>query len=182
MSRLFIYYQERVIENSVEYDSGAYIRDGIRSVYTYGVPTESYWPYNTNKFAVRPSQAAYINAATRKAVAYQRCMDFNAVKSALASGYPVVIGFDVYESFESGNWWQPRGNGFMPYPDVNNEQLLGGHAVCLVGYNDATNTFIARNSWGSSWGQKGYFYMPYQVIQNTDMSADFWIITNITNP
>ena len=72
--------------------------------------------------------------------------------------------------------------GNMPYPNVNTEQLLGGHAVAIVGYNDATGKFIARNSWGTSWGDHGYFYMPYQVIQDTTMSDDFWIITSITNP
>lgn len=182
VSRLFIYYQERVYEGTVGIDSGAYIRDGIKAVNKIGVPTETLWPYNINRFAVRPSQAAYINAATRKAVAYQRCINFSAVKAAIAQGYPVVVGFDVYESFESGTWWQPTGTGIMPYPDKNTEMLLGGHAVALVGYNDTTNTFIARNSWGTSWGQQGYFYMPYQVIQDSTMSSDFWIITSITNP
>lgn len=179
VSRLFIYYQERVLEGTVNYDSGAYIRDGIKVVNKIGVPTETLWPYNINRFAVRPSQAAYVNANTRKAVAYQRCANFAAVKSAIAQGYPVVIGFDVYDSFET----QAVANtGLMPYPNVNTEQLLGGHAVALVGYNDSTQRFIARNSWGTSWGDRGYFYMPYQVIQDTTMSDDFWIITSITNP
>lgn len=182
VSRLFIYYEERVLEGTVNYDNGAYIRDGIKVVNKKGVPTESLWPYNINRFAARPSQAAYVNAGTRKAVGYQKCSNFAAVKAAIAQGYPVVIGFDVYASFETGTWWQPSGSGMMPYPNVNTEQILGGHAVALVGYNDATSSFIARNSWGTSWGKNGYFYMPYQVIQDTTMSSDFWIITSITNP
>jgi C1A family cysteine protease len=179
VSRLFIYYQERVYEGDVAYDNGAYIRDGIKAMNKIGVPTENLWPYNVNRFAYRPSQAAYVNANTRKAVGYQRCANFAAVKAALAQGYPVVIGFDVYESFESD---AVAATGQMPYPNKATEQLLGGHAVSLVGYNDATGKFIARNSWGTGWGDHGYFYMPYQVIQDTTMSDDFWIITSITNP
>ena len=67
----------------------------------------------------------------------------------------------------------------MTYPNTATEQLLGGHAVCLVGYNDATQRFIVKNSWGTGWGDKGYFYMPYQVIKDTNMSDDFWIITSV---
>lgn len=179
VSRLFIYYEERVLEGTVNYDNGAFIRDGIKVANKKGVPTESLWPYNINRFAVRPSQSAYVNAGTRKAVAYQRCANFAAVKAAIAQGYPVVVGFDVYASFESD---AVAATGIMPYPNKTTETLLGGHAVALVGYNDSTQRFIARNSWGTSWGDRGYFYMPYQVIQDTTMSDDFWIITSITNP
>jgi C1A family cysteine protease len=178
VSRLFIYYEERVLEGSVGYDAGAYIRDGIKVVNKKGACLESLWPYVTYRFATRPSPAAYTDAAKRKASSYQRCANFTAVKQALAQGLPVVIGFDVYESFES----QAVANtGLMPYPQPG-EQLLGGHAVALVGYNDATQRFIARNSWGTSWGDRGYFYMPYRVIQDTTMSDDFWVINSIQNP
>lgn len=179
VSRLFIYYQERVYEGDVNYDNGAYIRDGIKAVNKIGVPTEALWPYDVRKFAYRPTTAAFTNAATRKAVGYQKCANFTAVKQALAQGYPVVIGFDVYESFETDS---VAATGLMPMPNKAREQLLGGHAVALVGYNDSTQRFIARNSWGTSWGDRGYFYMPYGVIQDTTMSSDFWIITSITNP
>lgn len=179
VSRLFIYYQERLLEGTVNYDAGAYIRDGIKVVNKFGAPLETHWPYIEKKWNYRPTQAAYTNALTRKAVGYQRCADFTAVKNALAIGYPVVIGFDVYESFETQT---VSNTGMMPYPNTATEQLLGGHAVVIVGYNDSTQRFIVRNSWGTSWGDRGYFYMPYQVIQNTSMSSDFWIITSITNP
>jgi C1A family cysteine protease len=188
VSRLFIYYQERVIENDVNYDNGAYIHDGITAMYTYGACQETLWPYVISRFSTRPSTAAYADALNRKATSYQQCANFTTVKTAISQGWPVVIGFDVYASFESGTWWQPTGTGLMPYPNVNREQLLGGHCVSLVGYNDnltgpaGKGYFIARNSWGTSWGQHGYFYMPYQVIQNTNMSSDFWIISTVHNP
>ena len=182
VSRLFIYYEERVLERTVNYDAGAYIRDGIKVCYTKGAPLESLWPYNINKFRTKPTQPAYTDAAKRKVTVYQRCLNFTAVKSALAAGNPVVIGFDVYESFETGSWQYSGGSGLMPYPNINREQYLGGHAVCLVGYNDSTQRFIARNSWGTNWADRGYFYMPYTVIQNTSMSSDFWTLSSVNNP
>jgi C1A family cysteine protease len=179
VSRLFIYYQERLLEGDINQDNGAYIRDGIKACYTYGAPLETLAPYNINQFAVKPSNAAYADALNRKVTGYQKCANFSAVKNALAIGNPVVVGFDVYSSFES---YSVAATGIMPYPNTRREQLLGGHAVCLVGYDDARSWFIARNSWGTSWGDKGYFYMPYQVIQNTSMSSDFWVISAVHNP
>jgi C1A family cysteine protease len=192
VSRLFIYYEERVLEGSVRYDAGAYIRDGIKVCYTKGAPLESLWPYATNKFATKPPTAAYTDALKRKVTGYQRCADFNAVKNAVAAGNPVVIGFTVYDSFE-GAWGDiphgQAGSGMMPFPNIATESVLGGHAVCIVGYDDtlpvagrANGRFIVRNSWGTSWGDAGYFYMPYDVIKTTSMSSDFWLISAVKNP
>jgi hypothetical protein len=118
-----------------------------------------------------------IEALGTKAMAFQsNAADFNACIDALATGYPVTIGFNVYSSFTSS---AVARTGMMPYPNTRTERLLGGHAVLLVGYNKSKNMFIVRNSWGKYWGQGGYFYMPFQVIQNTAMSNDFWIIKSI---
>ena len=178
ISRLFIYYYERMFIGTVNYDSGAYIRDGIKACYTYGAPTENLWPYNISKFKMQPHKTAIVDALKRKVTSYQRALDFNQVIDSITSGYPVTIGFNVYSSFDSP---AVAKTGFMPYPDVNKERLLGGHAVLLVGYNKDNNTFIARNSWGTRWGDNGYFYMPFEVIQNNRMSSDFWVIKSIAN-
>jgi C1A family cysteine protease len=185
VSRLFIYYQERVYEGTTYYDAGAYIRDGIKACNQYGAPLETTWPYLSNKVTTRPSTVAYTDAARRKVTSYQRITTQAAgIRASINAGFPVVIGFTVYESFETGTWWQPSGTGFMPYPNVNTEQVLGGHAVAIVGYNDTLNggSFIVRNSWGTGWGKSGYFYMPYSVINNASMSSDFWSVTAVTNP
>jgi C1A family cysteine protease len=186
VSRLFIYYEERVLEGSVRYDAGAYIRDGIKVCYTKGAPLESLWPYVTNKFATKPPTTAYTDALKRKVTGYQRCTDFTAVKNAVAAGNPVVIGFTVYNSFEGTT---NNTTGMMPFPNTATETILGGHAVCIVGYNDtmpvagrANGRFICRNSWGTGWGDRGYFYMPYDVIKTTTMSSDFWLISAVRNP
>jgi C1A family cysteine protease len=192
VSRLFIYYEERVLMGSVRFDSGAYIRDGIKVVNKKGAPLESLWPYNTARFASKPPNAAYTDALRRKVTGYQRCTNFAAVKNAVAAGNPVTIGFTVYSSFE-GAWADipsgQSGSGMMPFPSVATEQELGGHAVCIVGYNDnmpvagrANGRFIVRNSWGTNWGDNGYFYMPYDVIKDARMSSDFWLISAVRNP
>lgn len=177
VSRLFIYYYERLIENSVNYDSGAYIRDGIKATNKYGAPLESFWPYQINKFKTKPSITATNDGSRRKVTSYERISDINGVIDSLNNGFPVIIGFDVYSSFYDIN-----GSGVMRYPNLSREILLGGHAVLLVGYSQQTQTFIARNSWGPNWADKGYFYMPFDIIRNTNMSSDFWVIKSVQNP
>lgn len=179
VSRLFIYYYERVILGTVNYDSGAYIRDGIKVVNKSGASLEKYWPYVISRYRTKPNNLSIQDASRRKVLLYERALDFNACINALANGYPVTVGFDVYSSFVNKT---NTTTGVMSYPNVAREALLGGHAVLLVGYNNSTNRFIARNSWGTRWGDRGYFYMPYDVIKNTTMSDDFWVIKTVNNP
>ncbi len=179
VSRLYIYYYERLLEGTVNYDNGAYIRDGMRAVYNYGAPLESLWPYNISKFRSAPTQQAITDGAKRKVTSYQAIANHQGCLDSLANGFPIVIGFSVYSSFESATVAR---TGVMPYPNTSREQLLGGHAVLLVGYDKTKQVYIVRNSWGTGWGDRGYFYMPFQVIQNTSMSSDFWTIRSVTNP
>jgi len=179
VSRLFIYYYTRLLEGTVNYDSGAYIRDGIKACNHYGAPLERLWPHDIGKFRTRPSESANIDAAQRKVTLYERATDFDACINALSNGYSVVVGFTVYTSFMTPIVYK---SGIMPYPNTRKEKILGGHAVLLVGYDNLAQRFIARNSWGTSWGANGYFYMPYDVIKNTNMSADFWVIKSVNNP
>ena len=179
ISRLFIYYYERLILGTVNYDSGAYIRDGIKATNHYGASLESYWPYNIKKFKQEPIAEAKNDALKRKVTRYERVNNFNGCIDALTNGYPIIMGFTVYTSFMSANVAK---TGNMPYPNTKREKLLGGHAVLLVGYNKTKKVFIARNSWGTNWGDGGYFYMPFNVVTNTSMSSDYWIIKSVNNP
>jgi C1A family cysteine protease len=97
------------------------------------------------------------------------------MQTTLANGRPIVIGFSVYDSFESQEVAQ---TGMVPMPG-SNESMLGGHAVLLVGYDDPRQLWIVRNSWGESWGDKGYFYMPYQYLTDPGLADDFWVLNTV---
>jgi C1A family cysteine protease len=172
-SRLFIYYNERAMEGTVNSDSGAQIRDGIKSVGQNGDCPETEWPYVIAKFAVKPAKKCYHDAVHHRAILYQRVVQtLNQMKGCLASGYPFVFGFAVYESFMSVAVAK-TGHAPMPKPT---EKMEGGHAVLAVGYDDAKQWFIVRNSWGPQWGLKGYFTLPYAYLTDNNLADDFWTI------
>jgi C1A family cysteine protease len=178
-SRLFIYYNERVLENTVNSDSGAQIRDGMKVVAKLGAPPETDWPYDITKFADKPPAIAFTDAAKNKVTSYQRVnRSLSQFKGCLASGYPFVFGFTVYDSFESTTVAQ-TGHASMALP---NEQVAGGHAVMAVGYDDQNQWFIVRNSWGNTWGMNGYFTLPYQYLLETNLSDDFWTVRLVASP
>jgi C1A family cysteine protease len=173
-SRLALYYWNRMQEHTINEDSGASLHDAIRSTVAYGVPHESLWPYDITKFTVKPDKPVWSDAywhSIKSALAVQQ--NLNALKTRLATGYPVIFGFVVFSSFETQSVAK---TGLMPMPKENEEQL-GGHAVMAVGYNDATRKFKIRNSWGMQWGDLGYFYMPYEFILNPNYADDFWTAT-----
>jgi C1A family cysteine protease len=154
-------------------DSGAMIRDGIKSVAAQGACQEPLWPYAAKKFKSKPAQRAYTDAAQHKVSSYQRVVrDVAQMKGCLAAGFPFVFGFTVYESFESEDVAR---TGQLPMP-APGEQVMGGHAVLAVGYDDAQSRFIIRNSWGPDWGMKGYFTMPYGYMTGRGLASDFWTI------
>jgi C1A family cysteine protease len=181
-SRLFIYYNERVVEHTVNEDSGAMIRDGIKSVAKQGVCPETTWPYDPSPFPPnplltrKPTSACYREALKHTAVQYQRVSrSLSQMKGCLASGYPFVLGFTVYGSFESD---VVARTGEMPMPGPR-ESVVGGHAVLAIGYDDGKQRFRVRNSWGTNWGVKGNFTMPYAYLLDESLSDDFWQVTLI---
>lgn len=172
-SRLFIYYGERVVEHTVSQDAGAQIRDGIKVVAQRGVCSEKTWPYNIAAFKKKPTPAAFAEGLLNQAVSYERVpQTADAMKTCLASGFPVIFGFTVYEAFESD---EVAKTGILNMP-TSSEKSLGGHAVLCVGFLEKTKQFIVRNSWGDSWGQHGYFLMPYQYLLNANLADDLWTI------
>ncbi len=172
-SRLFIYYNERAMEGTVSSDSGAQIRDGIKSCANLGTCPEEMWPYDIAKFAEKPPAPCYTTAAQHLVKLYSRVPRvLNSMKGCLADGYPFVFGFTVYESFEGE---AVAKTGIVPLPQPK-EAVVGGHAVMAVGYIDAEQMFLVRNSWGPKWGLKGYFKLPYAYLTDADLSDDFWTI------
>lgn len=177
LSRLFIYYNERVIEGTVEQDAGAMIRDGMASIAKQGACLEDAWPYDPSQFTVLPSDVCYFDGQQRRAVTYLRVtQDLQNLKGCLAAGFPVVFGFTVYESFESA---EVAKTGNVPMPTTS-EAVLGGHAVLLVGYDEASQRWLVRNSWGDGWGMAGYFTMPFEYLLDANLSDDFWTMRKLT--
>ena len=173
LSRLFVYYNERYIEGTVKSDSGAEIRDGIKSIAQWGVCTEALWPYHIDQFRKRPNAACFSDAYARRAVRYSRVsQNPQAIMQCLASGVPIVIGIQVYSSFESD---AVAKSGMVPMPKPK-EQLLGGHAVLAVGYDLNKKLVKVRNSWGGAWGDHGYFYLPFDYLTHTSLASDFWAV------
>jgi C1A family cysteine protease len=175
-SRLFIYYNERAMEGTVDADSGAQIRDGVRSLVKQGAPPESLWPYDIDDFQDKPPDSVYEEAKKHQAVRYQRLTQtLSQLKGCLAEGFPFVFGFTVYDSFESQ---QVATDGHAPMPGAGEAQL-GGHAVLAVGYDEGKQWFKVRNSWGSTWGDGGYFTLPYPYLLQGTLSRDFWTIRSV---
>lgn len=172
-SRLFIYYNTRKRDGTIKYDAGSTIRSTIKAMAKNGAAREDLWPYDINKFAVKPLVRVYKDGKTNLVISYLKvAQNEAALKTSLAQGFPVVFGFSVYDSFESSD---TANTGVVPMPS-SDESFVGGHAVLLVGYDDTQNMFIVRNSWSDRWGDKGYCYMPYEFILNNDLAADFWTI------
>jgi C1A family cysteine protease len=173
-SRLFIYYNERLLEGTVKYDAGAMLRDGIKTLNKQGTCTETDWPYVISKFAFKPTTTCYTNALKNTVKQYLRLDNtkLDELKSCLASGYGFVFGFAVYSSFETQ---YVANTGQVSLPQAG-ESFLGGHAVYCLGYDDSIQKFICRNSWGTNWGDKGHFYIPYSYLTNTNLAADFWTL------
>jgi C1A family cysteine protease len=164
-SRLFIYYNSRWFKNS---DTGATIRDTYKSMATYGACHETTWPYEPNKFADKPTDASYSEGELHQALEYSRVVQGPEIKQVLAEGFPIEFGFTVYESF-----YDIASDGIMPEPSGSAE---GGHAVLIVGFDEVKQLYTIRNSWGESFGDKGYFYASYSFIHDAGYCSDFWVV------
>ncbi|QZN98176.1 peptidase [Symbiopectobacterium purcellii] len=190
-SRLFIYYNERVIEGSVDYDAGAMLRDGIKALHKIGVCPEKKWPYDDTPPAhdggafpsgaparKKPNSSCYQEASRYVITRYERVrQDISHLKNCLAGGTPFVFGFTVYDSWLNGTIPPPTQ---IPMPEQK-DRPVGGHAVLCVGYDDRTQLFRIRNSWGASVGEKGYFLMPYDYMIHPHLASDFWVIYTVRN-
>jgi C1A family cysteine protease len=169
-----MYYYTRLIEGNPNEDTGTTIRDMMKELHTYSDCHEDLWPYNISQFAKRPP-----NKCTKEALTHLKNFKYravrqneNVIKTALYSGFPIIFGVDVYESFQSD---ESMSTGNIPMPDTYTEELLGGHCILLCGYCDETKLFTFQNSWGNV-GDKGFFTLPYEYVLNKSLSSDFWII------
>lgn len=185
-SRLFIYYNERSMEQTIPMDSGAQLRDGIKSVAQLGVCPETVWPYdptppdpatklfpNNSRAIAQPPPPVYSAASKYKAISYFSLdQSLSQLKGCLADGFPFVFGFTVYANMYDANG-DPVVSLSLP---GSSDELVGGHAVLAVGYRDDTQQFIIRNSWGTTVQDRGYYYMPYAYLLDANLANSFWTI------
>ncbi|MGV3527096.1 MAG: C1 family peptidase [Candidatus Sericytochromatia bacterium] len=174
LSPLFIYYYERQREGTVDEDAGATIVSGMEVLKEIGVAREALWSYDPSndnnpdtkeKFQLPPSAEANQDAGRYRVKGIRPLETLRAIRYALAHRSPVIIGIEVYEAFYETNGWLPR-----PNPK---EASQGGHAVTVVGYDDVKEVLIVKNSWGPAWGDKGYFYLPYDYVK-LGLASDAW--------
>lgn len=188
-SRLFLYKTTRNLLHQTG-DSGAFLRTTMGALVLFGVPPEEYWPYDIANFDAEPPAFCYSFAHNYRTISYFRLDPprtskkalLERIKTYLASGIPSMFGFTVYDSIA-----QAEKDGKIPYPGKG-EQVVGGHAMMAVGYDDkmkikntgekglqTTGAFLIRNSWGSQWGDGGYGWLPYDYVTN-GLAIDWWTL------
>jgi C1A family cysteine protease len=177
LSRMFVYYNQRIIQGTTDQDSGSNIRNGIEAINRYGVCLESEYPSKEYNFFEEPESSTYEKANRDYYLSSLRVeKSIQSIKSAISEGYPVLFGFDADECFDSD---MISNTGIYSFPD--NETYLGGHCCVIVGYDDdvmidkSKGVFIVRNSFGKDWGDNGYFYMPYNLMIS-NKTEDFQIV------
>lgn len=173
LSPLFLYYQERLIDSTLEEgDTGSTGRTSCMAMNRFGICPENADTYDIAGYQRAPTAEQLAAAYYWKSGAYHRLFTSYDIKTCLVSGYPAMVGFTVYSSFEDA----PLANtGFMPVPAKNRERVLGGHEVLFIGYDDRKAAFKVRNSWGAGWGAGGNFWFPYEAANDPDVLIDSWM-------
>ena len=172
-SRLFIYWAARKIMGTINSDSGVYNRDLCKALAQYGWPAETTWPYVVSKFRDMPPETAFIEAVARKVTRYAKvAQTLSQMQGALAQNDPFIFGFNWYTSWSSA---AVNRSGDLPEPRAS-DRVEGGHDVLIVGYSNASQRFLFRNSWGTSWGKAGYGTIPYSVALDSQKASDFWTL------
>ena len=176
LSRLQLYMTSRAIDgSSLTEDAGATVRGCMKAVSKYGLTNENIWSYNILNFDKLAPSDAFRNLYKLNKFVYTFIkQDLNSIKQVLASGKPIIIGILIYSSFESNNAFN---YGIISIPNTTKEELLGGHAILLIGYDDKTKVFKFQNSWGIGWGDKGYGYMPYDYVLDNNLAFDLCTVT-----
>lgn len=170
-SRIFNYYNTRLLEGTINQDCGCQIRDAIKVCNKIGSCYETTWSYDISKFTMKPPPHTYTEAAQHKLALYQRVNQNRiSIKSCLLTGYPVIIGFTCFNTLYNPSV-ERTGDIVMP---TRKDYIIGGHCVLITGYNDTTQRYEIQNSWGIDWGNKGYGTIPYAYIENPVYAADFW--------
>ncbi|UJR16764.1 hypothetical protein I4U23_003664 [Adineta vaga] len=180
VSRLFVYYNARVRDNDDDphvIDDGSTVASTIETVEEFGVCPEYIWPYNIRKVNTKPNKQCY-DAAVANSISEALAVDIdlNEMRACLAQGFPILLILELFKSFDKAST-----HGIVPMPKSTETSRAshGRHSVVLSGYSDHSRAFIVRNSWGQSWGDRGYCYIPYDYIGNSDLCDSAWTVKKL---
>ena len=181
VSRLFIYYNARYLDDRHDKDAGSRMETAIDGLIEYGACAEDFWPNETDFINEEPAQEAYDHGANFKIVSAEYVeTNLDLWREVLADGYPITFAINTFDSFDDAS--KNKGRVPMPKASDNVRTTHGWHAMLCVGYSDIDKVFIVRNSWGEKWGDGGYCYMPYDYVMHKDYNAhDSWIIKSVEN-
>lgn len=175
-SRLFVYYNERMMDGTVNEDCGSTIKQSVKAVAKYGFVSEDKWNFDPNKIITKPPQELYDEAKNHIGREYyQVTQTVEQIKKAIAAGFYVNLGIAVYDSFESD---EVSTTGVIPMPTASNV-LRGYHAVCLCGYSQEKQCFLLMNSWSQSWCLNGCAWISYQYISDPKLAFDAWVLSKV---
>lgn len=172
-SRLFVYYNARILSNSTQKDEGSFIHHGMASILAYGACEDRLWPFREDMVLATPPDTCYQNGATYEAIQYARAPRGSAALTALAHGLPIVFGI-----FVPGEYYDIAAQtGRMPKPDqVVPQQPPSGHAMLIVGYDMNERLYLVRNSWSATWAEQGYCWIPFETMEAWSRDEDFWTV------
>lgn len=178
ISRLLVYYEARKAIGTTSWDSGSQIVDAVNWLQRWGSCKEPMWPYDIRRFTQKAPNAAYTEAKKHKLVQARKVdnADGRSIRLALTNGYPVVVGSLVY----SGINRITRQDYVLAMPRKG-ERPIGGHAYVLVGHDDRKGLYRARNSWGTGWGNRGDFFVPYSYIHSARITEDCWVLLSVSS-
>lgn len=177
LSRLFVYFNSRVLDGGDPDrlgDDGTTLRHAVLAIRKWGICREAVWPYVESQVSFKPSTPSYAEALKHQVLSgYRVDIKLQAMKTCLAAGYPFIFGVQLYESFMATITAR---SGLVPIPDPNYENYVGGHAMTAIGYDDGTQSFLVRNSWGTKWGKSGMCAMPYAYLTDMNLTGDAWTL------
>ncbi len=160
LSKLFVYYNSRVFYDGLNEDGGSYLRDTLKAAKKFGLCREDLWPYDIDKFDQQPVPAAYVDAQHRTVTVYEVLYSNQEMLEVLNLGRPVIVGMSIYPGFQD----LTQGDSVVAMPG-SDETSIGLHAMCIVGYDLALQRFLAKNSFGVTWGDLGYCWIPFEYMK-----------------